>query len=216
MCSQVIINRLVLILAILFFTGLYGFAQNTSESLRSILIKLEERLGVSFTYADETVENISINPPAEILSLEEVLTYLRTNTSLNYHQLDSRFINIIGKYYENINIFWYLNCADDQGKIAGATIQVDERMVISNNDGYFSMTAVPANSIVYLRILGYEAQSILATTITDNTTCSTLLLVPDVTRLREVMINNYLTSGINKRLNGSFILDIDNLGILPD
>ena len=215
LCFQVIINRLVLILSIFFFTGLYGFAQNTSESLRSVLIALEGRLNISFTYADETVENIQIIPPADTLSIEEVLTYLRTNTSLNFHQLDNRFITISRESSSTINICGYLIGADDQAKIIGATIQVDDHMVVSDNNGYFSLNDVPENSIVYVRILGYEAQSILATKVIREATCSTLLLTPDVMRLREVMIRNYLTAGINKQLNGSFKLDIDNLGILP-
>ena len=56
--SQVIINRLVLILSIIVFTGSKSFGQNTGESLRTVLISLEERLDISFTYADEKLNII--------------------------------------------------------------------------------------------------------------------------------------------------------------
>jgi hypothetical protein len=72
----VIINRLVLILSIIVFTGSKSFGQNTGESLRTVLISLEERLDISFTYADETIENIQIAPPADSLNIEEILIYL--------------------------------------------------------------------------------------------------------------------------------------------
>ena len=104
MYSQVIINRLVLILSIIVFTGSKGFGQNTGESLRTVLISLEERLDISFTYADETIENIQLIPPADSLSIDDALTYLRTNTSLNFHQLDNRFITISRESSSTINI----------------------------------------------------------------------------------------------------------------
>ena len=215
MYSRVRINRFILIFFVLFSPSLSGIAQETAKSLRSILINLEELHGISFTYADETIENISISPPAETLSLEEVLNYLRANTSLNYHQLDNRFITISQKTIDLINICGYLIGADDQAKITGATIQVDNRLVVSNNEGYFSMKSVPATSIIYVRILGYEARSILASSVIQNNPCTSLSLTPDITRLNEVLVSNYLTLGINKQLNGSFKLEIDNLGILP-
>ncbi len=213
--SQVIINRLFLILSILLFSGLYCFAQNTSESLRTILITIEGRLNISFTYADETIENIQLSPPADSLKIEEVLIYLRTNTTLNYHQLDSRFITISQATSKAIDICGYIIGADDQGEITGATVQVGGRMIISDNTGYFAFKDVPENSIVYIRMLGYQSQNFVANFIVSDTPCGTLQLIPDVTRLEEVMIRNYITSGINKQINGSFKVNIDNLGILP-
>jgi hypothetical protein len=211
----VIINRRFLILSILFITGLNGSAQNTRQSLRSVLITLEERLDISFTYADETIKSIQIVPPVDTLDIEEVLFYLRTNTTLNYNQLDSRFITISQAFSKAIDICGYIIGTDDQGEITGATVQVDGRMIISDNTGYFAFKDVPENSIVYIRMLGYEAQNIVANSINNDTPCGTLQLIPDVTRLEEVMIRNYITVGIDKQLNGAFKLNIDNLGILP-
>lgn len=210
-----IINRRFLILSIIFFTGFNGFTQNTNESLRSVLITLEERLNISFTYADEAIENIQLGPPGDTLSVEEVLIYLRSNTTLNFNQLDNRFITISQESFNTIEICGYIIGADDQAKITGATVQVDKRMLISDNTGYFAAKEVPENSIVYIRMLGYESQNFAANKLVEDNPCPTLPLIPDVTRLQEVTIRNYITTGIDKQLNGSFRLNIDNLGILP-
>jgi TonB-dependent Receptor Plug Domain len=212
LCLQVIKNSLVLILLL---TGLFAKAQNTSSPLRSILNDLEERYKVSFTYADETIENISIPPPADSLNITEVLVYLRKSTSLNFNKLDSRFITISSKIAEKINICGFLIDAGNQAIIGGATIQVDDQLDITNKDGYFSLLNVSNNSMVYVRVLGYQSQSFLAGTVGRKTPCTMVKLIPDVTRLREVMVRNYLTSGINKQIDGSFKLNIENLGILP-
>ena len=213
--SQVIKNRLFLILLILLFTGSSGFGQNNSKSLRLILISIEERLDVSFTYADETIANIQLTPPADSLNIEGVLSYLEENTNLEFHQLDSRFITISKENSAKIDICGNLVDANDKTRIAGATIQVDDRAVISDNEGHFVFKDIPENSIVYIRILGYESMSFEAGDLDNSKPCRDLLLNQDVTRLQEVMVRDYLTAGINKQLNGSFQVNIDNLGILP-
>lgn len=213
--SQVIKNRLFLILQILLFTGSSGYGQNNSKSLRSILINIEERLDVSFTYADEAIEGIELLPPANNLEIKEVLMYLTNNTDLEFHQLDSRFITISQAISEKINICGRLLDTEDNLQIAGATIQLDDRLIVSNIDGLFAFEAVPETSIIYVRILGYEPLSMVASDLIENEPCRSLVLTPDVTRLQEVMVRNYLTSGINLQIDGSFKLDIDNLGILP-
>ena len=215
LCSQVIKNRILLVLLILLFTGFNGFGQNNSESLRSLLISLEERLGVSFTYADETIANIQVVPPADTLNIEAVLLYLRENTTLKFHQLDSRFITISQANTTKIDICGNLLDADDNTQIVGATVQVDDRAIISNDDGFFVFNNIPENSIVYIRILGYEPASFVAGELNKNNPCGDLKLSQDVTRLQEVMVKNYLTEGISKQLNGSFKINVANLGILP-
>ncbi len=192
-----------------------GYGQNANESLRTVLISLENRLDISFTYADETIKNIRLVPPADTLDVEEVLIYLRTSTSLNFHQLDNRFITISQASSQAIDICGYLIGADDQTSITGATIQVDQRMIVSDKNGFFALKNVPENSIVHIRILGYESQDHVANTIINNNPCGTIQLIHDVTQLEEVMIRNYITSGIDKQINGSFKLNVDNLGILP-
>jgi TonB-dependent Receptor Plug Domain len=217
LCSQVLISRLVLILLVVLGTEANVVAQNTINPLplRTVLTGIEERLQVSFTYADETVDGMLLKPPADSLSIDQVLIYLEANTSLNFYQLDDRFITISPVSSAVINICGYLVDNEDDSKIVGATIRVEDRLVISDTDGYFALHEVPANSVVHIRSLSYIPKSLIANMVKEDSSCTTLRVVPYVTRLEEVMVRNYITTGIDKQLNGSFVVNVDNLGILP-
>ena len=215
--SQVISNKFVFLLFYLLITEITGFAQILSDHLplRSVLVSLEERLELSFTYADETIEGVNIVPPTDTLAVAEVLEYLRNNTALKFHQLDDRFITISTLTTETISICGFLVDNEDQVSLVGATVQVDDRFIVSNDDGFFVLNKVPQNSIVLIRMLGYESYNFIAEAAGQNNPCLTVPLTPDATRLQEVMVRNYITSGIDEQLNGSFIVNVDNLGILP-
>jgi len=216
LCSQVISSKPVLFILTTILTSFSALGQNTGETLlHPLLITLEERFEVSFTFADETVKDVLLVPPADTLNIDAVLNYLRNNTSLIFQQLDDRFITISKSTAETINICGYLADINDNGIIAGATVQVDNRFVVSDNEGYFTMQKVPATSIIYIRYLGYESLSMVTKDANQSEHCKTLLVTPYLRRLEEVMVRNYITTGIDKQVNGSFVVNIDELGILP-
>jgi hypothetical protein len=217
LCSQVISIRLALAVLFLFITGINGTAQITGDTLplRSILINLEERLDVSFAYADETIGSISIKPPADTLDIDGALKYLENGTGLFFYKLDNRFITISAATSDPVSICGYLVDDTDGTKIVGATIQVDDGFTVSNSDGYFMIENIPKNSVVLIRMLGYELKSLIAVDAERNNSCGNIPLTPDITRLQEVMVRNYIATGINKQLNGAFVVNVDNLGILP-
>lgn len=89
---------LLSIFFILFFLNIASLkAQNTQKKkqpLTSILKILEKRYNISFSYIDDTVENINIILPNSDLKLEEVLELLAAETQLGFELLDNRFIVI--------------------------------------------------------------------------------------------------------------------------
>jgi len=46
-------------------------------------------------------------------------------------------------------------------------------------------------------------------------TCATIYMNPETQSLGEVLLTNYITKGIGKSANGSFLIDYENFGILP-
>ena len=217
LCSLVILNKHILSFFILLLSSLSSQAQQPGDvvPLRTILLNLETQFNISFTYADETVEHISISAPPDSLDINQAIKYLKSSTPLNYHQLDDRFFTISKADDERINICGLLVDGIDRTVLAGATVQIDNRFTVSDDKGHFALSNVPANSSVYIRILGYEPSLLLARDVSIELDCDTLALNMDVTRLQEVMVHKYLTSGINKQLNGAFVVNISNLGLLP-
>ncbi|WP_452222860.1 TonB-dependent receptor plug domain-containing protein [Lacinutrix chionoecetis] len=62
--------------------------------ITTVLKALEKRFDIRFTYADKTVEGVEINEPSTLLSYNDAITFLRTNTNLNFKIINSRFVAI--------------------------------------------------------------------------------------------------------------------------
>ncbi len=75
-----------LIFLFFLFTSLSLKAQNVNEKLplSAVIDSLETRYKITFTYADKTIENITISLPSPKLSLQEAATFLNENTHVNF------------------------------------------------------------------------------------------------------------------------------------
>ncbi|WP_353779800.1 TonB-dependent receptor plug domain-containing protein [Winogradskyella sp. 3972H.M.0a.05] len=138
------VKRLCLFLLILFYLGLgNSVAQDTTKTvfpLSKVLELIEIRYNVSFSYADDQIDNITIEAPDSNFSLEEAIRFLRDKTDLQFTILNDRFIAIRGR----------------------------------SDDGSFKIQS-----------------------------------------LEEVVITNYLTTGISKKLTNTITIEPQKFGILP-
>ena len=86
------------LLIILFFFSFISVNSQTFKteklSLNEVLKALEKRFDIRFTFADKTTEGVEINEPSTLLSYNDAITYLRTNTNLNFKIINSRFVAI--------------------------------------------------------------------------------------------------------------------------
>ena len=74
-----------------------SFAQSNSKTklpLTEVLTILESKFSINFTYLDQTIANKNISIPSEILSLENILEYLRSETNLDFILLNETSIVI--------------------------------------------------------------------------------------------------------------------------
>ncbi|MDX1629543.1 MAG: TonB-dependent receptor plug domain-containing protein [Fulvivirga sp.] len=204
----------------IFFMCLLAFDAHSQEEgkeipLQKILQSIERTHQVSFTYADENVEGVRLVKPADSLNLTEKLTYLENNTSLRFNRLNDRFIAIQKKETSTLNII--CGYAEEQftgEPIQNAVVRSMNNYTITDDQGYFELKIVPEDSLVAISFLGYlTATKNLINFQKGN--CPTIPLQSSPLTLQEVIIKNYLTEGIKKQLNGSFLLDTEELGILP-
>ncbi len=214
---QVIKNSSFFIISFIFIAGGFALAQQPKKKLplRTVLINLEERYSVSFTYADETIAGISLTPPGDTLNLTGALAYLHRHTSLIFRQLDNRFITISKQVPKLINICGYVIDEEDKTALAGATLKTGKKFTVADDNGYFSLKNVPADSVIEVNMLGYHSLAIPASHANTAQGCPTFPLSPKATRLQEVMISNFITTGIDKQLDGVYVVNAEKLGILP-
>ncbi|MDN5203908.1 TonB-dependent receptor [Fulvivirgaceae bacterium BMA10] len=188
--------------------------KNGKEPLKEVLKVLELRYQIAFTYADENIENLFIQIPDSSLKLKEVLSYLQQNTNLVFQKLDDRFVTISKSRNKTFSICGFLIDRESKKGIPGASIKVDEKFAISNDDGYFELHDLTKENTLTIRSLGFE-ELMLRGSDFEADPCKKILLRPSVAELKEVIIENFITQGISKKLDGSFQINTAQLGILP-
>ena len=75
----------------------YSQNQKDKKPLAQILLQLEQRYDVKFSFETKTIENITLDPLYPELTLQQALQQLSIATSLNFEVLSNRFIVITPK-----------------------------------------------------------------------------------------------------------------------
>lgn len=187
-------------------------AQSGKYALTSVLDTLSARYTVTFTFLDETVADVVCKMPAPQLTLSQSLERITSETGLVFTQLNKQSVTI---HRPAIPIVCgYLTDRDSGEKIAGAILQCDKESVMTDENGYFSFSQVAYSSTVRIRFLGYDSLSLAARDLIG-TTCKTIPLTLQTSMLSEMVVNHYLTVGIQKKREGSLSIQTKKLGLLP-
>ncbi len=191
-----------------------AMAQDTDEKrpLLDILIQLQEHYDYRFNYAEDTIIGVSLTPPNQKMSFDEVLDYLRAQTGLMFTLLNDNFVSI--KKRDGLTICGYLKSKGSQSAIAFATIQSEKSSTITDENGFFQLTVQNQNEAIKIRYLGYKSSSKSIKDFNKNA-CETIFLEQELQSLSEVVISDYIVSGINKLNNGSYEIDFSDFDILP-
>ncbi len=209
------LNKYILLSIIPFLIHISLTAQEDGEiSLRSILGELEERYEVSFTFVDEDIDGLFLIPPSAGIGLPEAVQYLKNKTGLNIQQLSNRFIAINRANTNNITICGILVDSKDGRIIHGATIQGPSKFTVSNESGGFRLTGLSRQDSVLFRYLGYQ-YLIKPVLQFSSDGCDTINLDQQRIKLKELVIANFISQGIEKDAEGVYTIDAEILEILP-
>lgn len=208
--------KILIFLLVFCAFGTKSVAQETDETtLLTYLKSLEKEYNVRFSYVREEVDGIKLKPLSNgNNSIENVLLYLRENTPLLYNRINERYITITSKYNDG-NLCGRVIDFETQFPLEGASIISENNSfnTISNAEGFFYISAQNKNVNFTVSFVGYT--SIKKNTTNLSTDCSALLLVPSVSELETVIVQNIFTKGIDKNLDGSIAISTENFGLLP-
>lgn len=209
-------NSIFLLAVFTLFSICFAHAQEekAKSSLKQILIGLENLYDISFTYADENIKDLYIKAPPGHLSLEQAIDYLHKQTDLKFEILDERFVAIYLQNKEFINLCGYIKDEITQEDLQGVTISSGNKITTTDKSGFFSLSHISTSALIEFRSVGYKIK-VIEIAIVDTSSCVEVYLQPETMTLSEVTITNYLTEGIDKRLDGAIRVSGDNLGILP-
>lgn len=203
------------------FLFLFSFAIKaqdiiTKTLLKDVLIEIEKKHQVTFTYSDKDLESVYIAKPDDSLSLSETINYLESVTIFNFKILDNRFITV--SYLEKkIPVCGTIVDSNTLEPLVLATILINNTSngATSNNNGEFNINSVPANANISISYVGYKPIILPAKDLFSQNLCKEIHLESLSEELSEVIIPNFLTTGLQKNIDGSTVLKTKKFGILP-
>ena len=192
--------------------GSYAQSSNNEQSLTQILITLQDNYQVQFNYAEDTIEDIFIVPPLNSLTLIEALAYLEVKTNLSFTLMSDNIVLIQPK--EQIMLCGYIKDKDNAQPLESVTVQTLNNSTITDENGFFQIEVSSTSEQIILRHLSYKTLSKPFSQF-QASTCGDIPMTPNFQPLSEIVISNYITSGINKLTNGSFEINFSDFEILP-
>jgi hypothetical protein len=209
-------NSILVLLSLLFFDS-YGQQSAPVLPLTSIIKTIEQQFNVKFSYAVEDVKNISIEAPKPTLNFTETIAYLNAKVLLNFKAIDDRYVTV-SLINKTVKICGTLLSSNTNTSLPGASIRVlgSTKGAISSRNGNFELDNVPLNAIVSISYVGYENQQFSAKELLSNgESCKIITLQSSTEELNQVLITKYLTTGLQKYIDGSTVLNTRKFGILP-
>ncbi|MFV8353883.1 TonB-dependent receptor [Flavobacterium sp. XS2P14] len=192
-------------------------AQNRSEpiALKDILQTIEKQHLIYFNYIDNEIVELKIVPPKKSLSLNKKISYLEKKTNLFFENIDNKFITIYSNNsIEKKNICGYVYSREDNSPLENVNIKFEDALSTSTNiKGYFELKKEKSTYLLISNI-GYTTEKISGSDL-QNKNCLKIYLDVEVSELNNIIANNLLTSGISKKINGTFEIKPKKLGILP-
>ncbi|MGK0252915.1 MAG: hypothetical protein ACI9OE_000368 [Mariniflexile sp.] len=208
------IKKSIIFFALLFFflSSIHAQDTNNQQALGNIIKVIEEQYHVQFNYAEDTIAGVFLPVPTKSLSLTEVLAYLETKTGLLFSMMSDSIVLV--KPEADIVLCGYVKDIDNLQPLGLATIQTLNNSTTTNENGFFKIKIKSKTQLITIRFLGYKT-IIKAYNQFSTSECEDFFLFPNFQSLSEVVISNYIISGINKINNGSYEINFSDFDILP-
>ncbi|MFV8373310.1 TonB-dependent receptor [Flavobacterium sp. LB2P74] len=193
--------------------------QNTANKipLTDVIVAVEKQFSIKFSYAVEDVASITINKPSASFTLQETIDYLNSKTLLNFKALDDRYVTV-SVLNKTISICGIVFSDEKKSRLVGASVLVNniERSTVTDENGKFSLTNIPTTATLTVSYVGFESRQFSANELfSAQNNCKEIVLSTKKEELNQVLINVYLTPGLQKYLDGSTVLNTKKFGILP-
>ncbi len=207
------------LLVFFFFFSLCTQAQEKKEeihlsnyTLDNFLSKIEVLFNVKFSYNATSFSEIAVSMDQNAISLQEIITIISNRYPIRFKQIDETYYVVT--LAKTITFCGYLTDKTNT-PIEGASIinKTKKIGVTSNDKGFFSLQDNSVTDTLTISYLGYKTLAIpIKNKISSN--CDTYILSEEDFVLNEVVIKEYLTSGIVKNRDGSVSIKPNNSNII--
>jgi len=207
--------RKILFFTILFFsTLLCAQIKQEKKPLIEIVTSLQEKYNYQFTYADDVIDGVFVLSPKQGLAFNEIIKYLQKETGLIFQFLENKFIAIKPNDTSFFICGYIIDYETGEPLEAVTILGNNNSYALSDSFGYFNLKVTSGKESINIRHLGYQTHIKLSNSFSEND-CTNIFLVPQIESLSEVILRNFIIKGIDKSIDGTFIIDFSNFGILP-
>lgn len=207
--------RKLIIISILFFLGCKIYAQNEKnlQPLKNILFSLEKKHNIYFNYLDSDIEKISILSPPKNLNLNKKIAYLEKKTDLFFEKISTN-IFAIHSSKKKFKICGYVFSNTENSPVYNAVILLENgEKTNSNSYGYYE---IMNNEPINYTIIAPEFNSLNVSADDEiSGKISHFFLEEKVKLINEILIKKYISTGIEKDQDGSYIISPKKGGIIP-
>ncbi|KAA5825080.1 hypothetical protein FPF71_07745 [Algibacter amylolyticus] len=211
------LNKPLVALLLMVFSFSFAIQAQEKIELSNLIVNLEGKFDVKFSYSLNEISSILVNKPQETDALETIIKHLNKETILNFKFLNERYITI-STIEKKVTVCGVLISETDKEPLFGASVLIQNttKGVIANDDGAFRLENVGINEQLIISFLGFKAQVLAVKELLFlNEDCKTIAMVEQNEALNQILIEKYLTTGLQKYIDGSTVLNTEKFGILP-
>ncbi|MEX0359804.1 MAG: carboxypeptidase-like regulatory domain-containing protein, partial [Allomuricauda sp.] len=149
------------------------------------------------------------------MALQDILDFIGSELQIKSQKLNDRYytltkntlVRVCGQVLDNFA----------ENNVPGATVEVfgTEIAQATNPNGSFLLTDIPRNATLKIRYLGFNTKYVTVEELMKKGGCPKILLAQHYEQLQEVVVYQFLTTGIIKETDASITLNTADFGILP-
>ena len=217
--SSITMTRNKAFIFLVFFISMFSFDVQSQENLPllEVIAQIENKFDVKFSYSVNDVEGVLVAPLQESETLKEVVDRFNDVTILSFKFLNERYITI-STINKSISICGILISESDNLPLFGASVLIENsrKGVITDTNGKFLIQEVDINDTIIVSYLGYQTKRIQASELRMlNENCKSITIQEKNEALSQILITKFLTTGLQKHIDGSTVLNTEKFGILP-
>ncbi|MFS4418047.1 TonB-dependent receptor [Maribacter sp. 2307ULW6-5] len=199
-----------LLLGVLLATGWLGAQVKVTVPVLQLLETIRTQHNIQFNYESSLLEGLTARPFSGKPSLEKMLQWLENQTSLRFSKVGERVVTVT----KAVTICGYLKDAQYAQVLPGATVQSGGTYTITDQNGYFELLVDTPQQEIRIDYLGFLPLKKSAAEFQQNE-CATVKMREELQQLSPVTLTGYLVRGIDKKADGSTVVDFSKFTLLP-
>ncbi len=168
--------------------------------LKSALLDIQERHNIQISFVDESVEGKLVSYDST-LNLQSIIIELEIESRLRFERVEDQYF-IVRPYKDSDLVSLCGRVSGSDGtELFGVTVSYSSTEgVITDSEGLFKLDSIPYNSWISLSYVGYATKRLKVSRLSFSK-CTNISLAESINELEEIVVTDYLATGISKRKN---------------